>query len=133
LRWAGLFDECQIDELAPQLQSGLQPANPARQDIVTVPGPNKTRIRAMICCPERTQKSRTQPWFLHGTEIFDYTSRCLHPSSPRPLCATQYDFGLWGRHLEPIVRYFKQNSQPLGGMDELYKHLGKAVRAKVAG
>ncbi len=76
--------------------------------------------------PERVSRRGNQPWFLSGPEIFDYVWRCLCPSTPRPCCATTYDFQVWGDY-EPIVRYFKSlDAEGPGDMRDLYAFLDGA-------
>lgn len=126
LRWAGLFNEDEVLDLAPKLQAQLQPPQFPRQDIPTVQGPRNTRIRGIICSPERLNRQNNQTWFINGTEILNYLWRCFCPSVPRATCSTRYDFVLWGESYERIVRYFKSRSQNQGAgvIGDLYKHLG---------
>ena len=72
---------------------------------------SKIRLRPLLCCPERSNRARNQPYFLTGDEIFSYIWRCLCPPLNRSTCATRYDFTLWGQWLEPIVRYFKDRAR----------------------
>ena len=123
LRWAGLFYEQEMSDLAGQLLPLLQPANEARQDVPCVIGPRSTRIRAILCSPERWNKRKNQPWFIPGSEIFDFAHSCFCPEEPRAECSTQYDFEAWGEVYEPIVKFFKENGRG-SGMEELYQHLG---------
>ncbi len=127
LRWAGMFQETEIAALAPQVQSALSPANPLKSDIPSVIGPRQKRIRGLLCSPERKDRRNNQAWFLTGSAMFDYISRCLCPPVPRSTCATTYDFGLWGAY-EHTVRYFKERGQSeTGDMKQLYEYLQKAL------
>lgn len=112
LRWVGAFEEAEIGDLAEKVRLILKPQEIAMPNAPTVIGPRRTRIRGLLFSPEYDKRRENQPWFLHGPPIFDYLWRCLHPITPRPQCATEYDFGLWGSELEPIVRYIKASTKP---------------------
>ncbi len=122
LRWGGLFDEQEILELAHQLLPLLQPSAEPRQDIPCIIGPRNTRIRAILCSPERWLKRNNQPWFIHGSEIFDFAHSCFCPEKPRNSCSTQYDFEAWGEVYEPIVKFIKEKGRQ-NMMKELYQYL----------
>ena len=112
LRWVGAFEEQEIAELAGKLRVALKPQVIAKPDPPNVTGPRGVRIRGLLFSPEYNKRRDNQPYFLHGTPIFEYLWRCLHPATPRAQCATVYDFGLWGRELEPLVRYIKASPKP---------------------
>jgi len=125
LRWAGLFEEKEVMALARLLQPKLAPTDHPKQEIPSVPGPRNTRIRVVLCSPERQRRFPNQVKFIHGEEIFSYVTKCLCPETPRPGCAVRYDFTGWGRNLEPIVRFFK-NRGPAAAKSkiaELYAEL----------
>jgi hypothetical protein len=125
LRWAGLFCEKEVQALAPQVQAVLQPSDPPKQDIPSVPAPRKTRIRAILGSPGRWNRHGNQPWFINGSEIFEYLWQCFCPEKPRDSCSTRYDFGLWGESYEPLVKYFKERGQEgAGKLTDLYRYLG---------
>jgi hypothetical protein len=123
LRWAGLFYDEEIFDLARQLIPLLQPAAEARPEIPYVIGPRKTRIRAILCSPERWFKRHNQPWFISGSEIFEFAYTCFCPEKPRDSCSTQYDFEAWGEVYEPVVKFIKDQGK-VSRMNELYQHLG---------
>jgi hypothetical protein len=124
LRWAGLFRDEEVQELASKLQTRLQPSDPPGQDIPSVLGPRSTRVRAILCSPERWNRQDNQPWFVNGSEIFKYLWQCFCPETPRDCCSTRYDFGLWGESYEPLVRYFKDPGQKGSGkLKDLYQYL----------
>lgn len=126
LRWAGLLTEEEVHDLSPQVKAMLQPSNPANQSIPTLLGPRNTRIRAILCSPERIKKRYNQPWFIHGQEIFNYLWKCFCPEYQPPKCSTIYDFSLWGNSYEPLVRYFKdrkRQGQTEGTIKDLYRYL----------
>jgi hypothetical protein len=125
LRWIGLFEEEEIQDLAQKLFDALAPGSGATKAPPTVNGPRGTRLRGILFSPESGARRGNQPWFLPGPPIFDYIWRCFRPPVPRPECATVYDFGLWGRELEPVVRYFKDagREQP-GSLADLLEYLG---------
>jgi hypothetical protein len=121
LRWSGLFLEKEIPALAANLTSVLAP-RPLPSDVPpTIIGPRGVRIRSLLFSLEQNLRRPNQPWFITGSEVFDYVHRCLSPSGSRSSCSTSYDFGLWGDR-EPIVRYFKER-QSAGDMKQLYEAL----------
>ncbi|MEK6550160.1 MAG: hypothetical protein AABZ50_00790 [Pseudomonadota bacterium] len=127
LRWAGIYNEGEIQGLASQVQAALSPSNPPKPIIPSVSGPRQTRVRGLLCSPERDTRRNNQAWFLQGSAILSYISRCLCPPVPRSTCATTYDFGSWGQY-EGIVRYIKDRGpNNHGTVGELYAHLQKAL------
>ncbi len=127
LRWGGLFCEKEVIALAPEVQNIIQQANPSKQEIPMLLGPRKTRIRAILCSPERWNKRSNQPWFINGQEIFGYLWKCFCPDEPRSTCSTVYDFTAWGKSYDQLVRYFKdrkRKNQSQGTINDLYKDLG---------
>ena len=123
LRWAGMYQESEIGTLASQVQAALSSTNPPRSAIPCVLGPRQTRVRGLLCCPDRDTRRNNQAWFLSGPAMLSYISRCLCPSVPRSTCATTYDFVLWGQ-FEGIVRHIKdRGSNNQGTMDDLYAKL----------
>jgi len=126
LRWAGLFREEEILPIARELKEGLTPRTVAPRNLVIVEGPRGVRLRALLCCPERWEKDRSQPPFLYGKETFSYVWTCLRPEVPRKACGIRYDFTAWGSQLEPLVRYFKDREweEGHGDMNSLYEDVG---------
>ena len=127
LRWAGLFREEEVLALAPRVQKILRHTDPPEQNIPMIPGPRNTRIRAVLCSPERWSKRNNQAWFICGQEIFSYLWKCFCPDEPRGTCSIIYDFTSWGKSYERLVRYFKdrkRKKQSQGSIKELYQHLG---------
>jgi hypothetical protein len=125
LRWSGLFKDSEVRNLSRKLQPGLNPAGQPKDNFFTVNGPRATRIRPLLCSPERQNKQNNQVWFLHGNEIFKYIWKCLCPETQRDSCATQYDFTSWGKEFSLVVKYFKDrrdNGNP-GQMRDLYTYL----------
>jgi hypothetical protein len=110
LRWIGMFDEQEIDDLAVKLLAALDPAVDATKAAPTVCGPRNTRIRGILFSPERDSRRNNQAWHLPGPPVLNYIWKCLRPPTRRPECATVYDFGLWGRDLAPLVRFFKDGT-----------------------
>src|SRR4030067_79128 len=128
LRWAGMFQEDEVAMLASKVQSALLPANLPRSVIPNVIGPRQTRIRGLLCSPERKERRKNQAWFLSGSDIFDYISRCLCPPMPRDTSATTYDYELWGTY-EVIVSYFKEKGEnESGDVQEVYGYLSSDNR-----
>jgi hypothetical protein len=109
LQWMGAFEQAEIDTLTPNVLSAVD--KPGKEP-TCVPGTRNAHVRTILFSLERDRRNQSQPWFLHGPPVFDYLWKCLHPSTPRPECSTQYDFGLWGTDLEPLVRYVKRSPKP---------------------
>lgn len=125
LRWAGLFTDVQIEQLALEVMRVLTPQAVASVTIPEVIFQDRVRIRGLVFAPDRDVAARkpTQPFFVGGDKIFDYAWRCLCPRAPRLSCATVYDYTSWG-YLEPIVRYFKEHGgESAGTVDDLFKVL----------
>jgi hypothetical protein len=123
LQWCGYFT---VDERAALTDSVLKILEPqsGSKSAPTAAGPRTSRVRAVLFSPERDRRRNNQPWFIPGPTIFAYIWRCFRPTEARPACATTYDFGAWGRELEPIVQYFKdENRHVAGGLSELLDHL----------
>ncbi len=119
LRWAGMFNEDEVLQLAPLVQSAFVPKNLTRGNIPTVVGSNQVRVRGFISSPERVNRRINQPWFITGSDTFRFISQCLCSVVPRLNCATTYDFGLWGEY-ETIVRYVKRQGEEGGTIEGLY-------------
>lgn len=125
LRWAGLHQESEIQVLAPQICSKLSPTDPPGREIPTVPGPRKTRVRGLLCSPERDKRRDDQAWFLPGSAMLSYISTCL--CGYQPTCSKTYDLHQWGPY-EKAVRYFKERgSGNHGTMKDFYAHLQQAL------
>lgn len=121
-----MLTEAEVRCFAPQLQLMLQPKNSPNQEIPTLLIPRNIRIRAILCSPERLKKHDNQPWFIPGQEIFSYLWDCFCPDKQRNTCSTIYDFSLWGKSYEPLVRYFKDRKRAgktEGTINDLYQYL----------
>jgi hypothetical protein len=125
LRWAGLHSEDEINELAPKVVAALAPNQSPQPKIPMALGPRGTRVRGLICCPDRGAPRDNQAWFIPGSAMLTYLSRCFCPAAPRTACATTYDFGLWHEH-ESIVRYVKtRGPENVGTMRDLYSYFAE--------
>jgi len=125
IRWAGLFDPNSVNEIAEQVRKTLQ-TRPIASKCIPSTTTEEVRICGVICCPERWEGGRNDPWFLGGKEIFEYIWNCFRPDPPRPECATKYDFTAWGSEFECIVLWFKKKDMaklPDNPMTALYEHL----------
>lgn len=124
LRWWGFLTAEEVTALVEPVAGILAP-HPGAVTAPTILGPRNARVRAILFSPETNARRNNQPWFIPGPPIFAHIWRCLRPPAPRAACATTYDFGTWGRELEPIVRYFKDPlRQDAGGFHELIAYLG---------
>ncbi len=109
LQWWGFFTDQEREALVEPVLGILAPSSGA-SSAPTVVGPRCARVRALLFSPETGKRRKEQAWFIPGPPIFLFIWRCLRPTQLRPECATTYDFGRWGRELEPIVRYFKDKA-----------------------
>lgn len=134
LRWSGLFRNSELSDIVVRLKPLLQPTKLPGQEIPQVIHETpfitasdgmrmRIRIRPVLCSPERWEKRNNQPWFIPGSEIFNFVYDCFCPEIPRSSCSTRYDFGVWGEVYEPIVRFFKDSGRH-SGIEDLYEHLG---------
>jgi hypothetical protein len=124
VQWCGYYTDGERPGVTDSVLKLLEP-QVASQNAPTAMGPRSSRIRAILFSPERNARRQNQPWFVTGPTIFAYVWKCLRPGEPRPWCATTYDFGAWGRELQPIVEYFKnENRQEAGSLLDLCRHLG---------
>lgn len=122
LRWAGLFKEKEVICLTNKLLPKLQPTDKASQDIPFIIGPRNTRIRAILCSPERWEKRNNQPWFIPGSEVFNFAHACFCPEPTRKSCSTNYDFEAWGELYTPIVKFIKDKGK-VNSIKDLYEYL----------
>jgi hypothetical protein len=126
LQWCGYFTPAERPAFTDAVLKILEPQGAGAKSPTAV-GPRASRVRAILFSPERHRRRDNQPWFVPGAPMFDFIWRCLRPAQPRPECATTYDFGAWGRELQPIVEYFKDSRrQTPGDLRELLAHLGIA-------
>ncbi len=124
LQWWGHLTPDEVEQLTDPVVAILAP-QPGAVKAPTVLCPRNARVRAVLFSPEENARRRNQAWFIHGPPMFAFIWKCLRPATPRVACATAYDFGRWGRELEPIVGYFKDvGRQEPGGLQELLDHLG---------
>jgi len=135
LRWIGLFNEAEVQRLAPLVLDALQAKEIASPDIPEVICGENFRIRGLLIAPERDVKSRsrTEPFYVGGDILFSYIWKCMRPPESRPKCGTKYDYSGWG-HLERTVRYFKElDAEGPGTIADLYGELLKPKHDEGAG
>jgi hypothetical protein len=121
LQWSGLHSDAEIQDLVPAFRDALSVTVKPNQSIPTVDAPRQSRVRGILCSPERDKRQKGQAWFIPGPPMLSYISQCLCPSTPRSGCATTYDYGLWGKY-ERLIRYIKDRgyNNP-GTIAELYE------------
>ena len=125
LRWVGLYTEVEIVGLAEKLVVALDPKENSTEGPPSIEAPRGTRIRGLLCSPERFSRVPSDVWFISGEQIFGHISKCLRPTERREGCAVSYNFGLWGPGLEPVVRFFKsRRRQGRRDLEELLTFLG---------
>jgi len=124
LQWWGHLTSEEVDRLTDQVVAMLAP-HPGAEKAPAIRCPRDARVRAVLFSPEENMRRQNQAWFISGPPMFAFIWKCLRPAAPRDVCATVYDFGRWGRELEPIVRYFKDGGrQEAGSFHDLLNHLG---------
>jgi hypothetical protein len=101
--------------LAQEFKRLLQPKVPRDKAKEGILRPCKTRVRPLLCSPERWLHRNNQPWFASGSEMFSYLGKCLNPQEMRSACATRYDYDLWGAWLSRLVRYFSNGHLEIPG------------------
>jgi len=132
LRWVGLYEEEELQDIAAKLLAELVPTHPPPLEFPCVVGPRETRVRGVLCCPERASRRSNQARFIAGEAMLAYISRCLCPEISRAACTTTYDFGAWGPY-ERIVRYIKdRGSNNHGDIKDLYAHFLSGTAATLA-
>lgn len=130
LRWAGLFTEDEVMDLAPSVREALK--SPKGKIIPCVEAPRESRVRGFLCCPDRTDNNEASPWFIGENVVFNYLWTCFCPDAPRPRCSTRYDFTLWGE-FQTIVTYFKgRTGQGPGTFSDLYDYIQSSEKLSAA-
>lgn len=121
IRWAGLYPEEITEKLALAVYESFKTENLSTDSPPTVDYLSNTRIRGLLCSPERLSRRDNQAWFISGEMQFNFIFQCLCPDYPRDSCATRYDFGQWCEY-ENIVRYFKSRAGiNCGSINDLYE------------
>lgn len=124
LQWWGHLKPDEVQQLGDSVVAMLAP-QPRAAKAPSVQCPREARVRALLFSPEENVRRQNQAWFIPGPPMFAFIWKCFRPDTPRDACATVYDFGRWGRDLEPIVRYFKdEGRQQAGDFKALLIHLG---------
>ncbi|MCG7984933.1 MAG: hypothetical protein JAY90_19545 [Candidatus Thiodiazotropha lotti] len=122
LRWAGIHKEENIEKLSDQVHKSLQTKNLTKSRPPTIEYGANSRIRGLLCSPERHEQRDNQQWFISEKMLFEYIHHCLCPDNPRDTCTTRYDFGQWGEY-EKTVRYFKSREDgSYGTIKNLYEY-----------
>jgi hypothetical protein len=128
LEWWGYFTAQEREQLIEPILKILAPS-PGAKTAPFVECPRYAGVRALLFSPERKTRRDSQSWFLPGPPIFEFIWRCFRPTETRPESATTYDFGRWGREVEAIVRYFKdENRNVPGEFADLMKYLAAEGR-----
>jgi hypothetical protein len=129
LRWIGLFDEGQIEQVIDPvlaiLQTRMQNDHVNYREYAVpenVLNGVRVRIRALLFAPDRMPAAPGQTKYIHGQELLDYIWNCLQPEHRRAECEDRYDFGLWGPY-EPLVRFFKCQAHKPADVASIYKTL----------
>lgn len=120
-RWAGVFTDADIDEIAPAFQSLVQDATSSAVAQIGIERGN-VRVRALLCCPAITEETEDR-WCLTGSEILRYANECLNPAERRASCSVRYNFQQWTHALFPLVEWLKKRDQrATPTVQELYSY-----------
>lgn len=107
LRWAGMFSEEDLVELAPQVSAILVPeAKPSATIRRTAPHRNVV-VRSLLFCAERPSPRSNQPWFVGSDHIFPFIFSCLSPAKQPRECGRAYGAVQWAE-LAGLVNFFKK-------------------------
>ena len=121
LQWAGIFNEKQIESVVRRLQPLLQ------EDVVAGTARLESSKDDFACVLFFVAHLLARRSLIGGAstggEIFAYADRCLNPAERRPCCSTRYNFEQWGYPFTPIVRWLKEQPDPLA-LEALYERLG---------
>lgn len=132
LRWAGVFPENRVPDVAQRLLPLLDdnaPADRVSEGVLET----SIRVRPLLCCPSLSTND-TRRWCLTGDEIMTFIDQCLDPAKAPPTCGRRYGYDLWGHSFEAIVRWFKERekSEPLT-VDALLKRTLASVGKRSLG
>jgi hypothetical protein len=130
LRWIGVFEDDNIDDIAKELNALVQPKensklNQFRSTHLLETSFGKVAIRPILFSPERTATNNTDK-FVNWTELNDFVWQCLCPLDTRELCGTRYDFTAWGQGLDEIVKAYKDRQKTqakFATISELYQDI----------
>jgi len=112
LRWCGLFEEDEIDNLTNQFLSITDnDATAVDNSFAKVDHSNRfgaITIRPMIFSIETIHTEGESIKFINGIDIITYLWECLCPDEKRLECSTRYPFKNWGFEYADIVTYIKE-------------------------
>ncbi len=111
LRWTGVFMDKDIDNIAREVNTLVQPKENSkfekfRSTKILETRFGKVKVRPILFSPERNEINNTNK-FVNWIEINDFVWFCLCPAENRKLCGTRYDFTAWGQGLNEIVKAYK--------------------------
>jgi hypothetical protein len=107
LRWAGMFNEDEVEKVAPHVQEILTPEKDPQPVMRRTQAFNGVVIRSLLFCPKLEHPRRNQPWFVGARTIFPFIFSYLAPKTPRMGCATNYGAVQWAE-LAGLVKFFKE-------------------------
>ena len=130
LRWTGVFMEKEIDDIASELNTLVQPKENSqlekfRSTKILETSFGKVTVRPILFSPERNSINNADK-FVNWTEINDFLWLCLCPAENRDLCGTRYDFTAWGQGLNEIVKAYKNRQKTqtkFTSISELYQDI----------
>ncbi len=130
IRWTGVFVDNDIDDIAREINTLVQPKENSklehfRSTKIIETNFGKVAIRPILFSPERNSINNTDK-FVNWTEINDFLWLCLCPADKRELCGTRYDFTAWGQGLNEIVKAYKDRQKTqikFTAISELYQDI----------
>ncbi|MFS8083856.1 MAG: hypothetical protein ACMG51_10415 [Ginsengibacter sp.] len=119
LRWAGLFEEDEINIIIPKLlllidEDGIKDGENFKT-VFHKTAFGEVTIRPIIFSIEVVHDKDNLKIWINGKEVIDYIWTCLCPDTPRVDCSTRYSFEAWGFEYANLVQEFKdRHKQNLG-------------------
>ncbi|SRR6266403_5481732 len=106
LRWAGMFAESEVIDLAPKVQTILTPEPNPSPKIRRIGPYRGTVIRSLLFCPKFEQPRTNQSWFVGSGPALSFIFSCLSATFEPPSCGRCYGASQWAE-LAPLVKFFK--------------------------
>ena len=111
LRWSGMFDINEIDDLVPILISIVdQDGKKDRDDFNYATHKNNfgvVTIRPILFSFESQRNETDSKIWINGEDLISFIWDCLCPSKMRLDCSTSYPIMAWGFEYSDIVKFFK--------------------------
>ena len=129
LRWCGLFDHSEIQNLTNKLRSiadldGLK-VNGDFQILSLKNEFGTITIRPILFSIESAHNVGDTKIWINGEDMIQYIWDCLCPIVDRLTCETRYPFELWGFEYFKLVKFFKdlhKNNSPKPTTQDCYNY-----------